>query len=81
MCKASAKVPQIDPARCTGCGRCVGACPPHVLWLEAAHPRGWGPKHAVLHNAPACTGCAKCEAVCPFDAIHMAAAGKASTTV
>jgi Fe-S-cluster-containing hydrogenase component 2 len=49
----------------------VGACPPHVLWLEAPDPRGWGPKHAVLHDAPGCTGCAKCWVVCPFDAIAM----------
>jgi ferredoxin len=65
-------LPTVDPARCTGCGRCVAACPPHVLWLEVTGPHSWGPKQAVLHDAPACTGCAKCEAVCPFDAIEMA---------
>jgi ferredoxin len=65
-------LPTIDPARCTACGRCVAACPPHVLWLAVAGPHSWGPKQAVLHDAPACTGCAKCEAVCPFDAIEMA---------
>ncbi len=64
-------LPQIAPERCTGCGRCIGACPPKVLWLEAAHPRGWGPKKSVLHDAKACTGCAQCKVVCPFDAISM----------
>ncbi len=64
-------LPVVDPARCTGCGRCVAICPPHVLWLEVEGPSSWGPKRAVLHDAPACTGCAKCEVVCPFDAIQM----------
>ncbi|MFG5409424.1 4Fe-4S dicluster domain-containing protein [Piscinibacter sakaiensis] len=63
--------PLIDPARCTGCGRCVAACAPHVLWLEAADPRGWGSKRAVLHDPSGCTGCADCLRVCPFDAVAM----------
>ncbi|RYF80984.1 MAG: hypothetical protein EOO29_12075, partial [Comamonadaceae bacterium] len=29
--------PAIDAAKCTGCGWCVGACPPHVLSLSVAH--------------------------------------------
>lgn len=64
-------LPVIDPDRCTGCGRCVAACPPHVLWLQAERPDGMGDKHAVLHDAPGCDGCAKCVVVCPFDAIAM----------
>lgn len=64
-------LPVIDLARCTGCGRCISACPPHVLWLDAPGPHGWGAKHAVLHDAPGCTGCAKCAVICPFDAITM----------
>jgi ferredoxin len=54
-------------SRCTGCGRCVGACGPHVLWLEA---QGWT-KSAVLHQPEGCTGCSQCAVVCPFDAIQM----------
>lgn len=53
--------------RCTGCGRCVGACPPKVLWLETHR---WV-KSAVLHHPEACTGCSVCAAVCPFHAIVM----------
>lgn len=64
-------LPDIDPEHCTACGRCVAACPPHVLWLESERPQGWGRKRAMLHDADGCTGCAKCHAVCPFDAIRM----------
>ena len=64
-------LPDIDAPRCTGCGRCVAACPPRVLWLQAAGPGGWGPKQAELHDAPGCTGCARCAVVCPFGVIRM----------
>jgi ferredoxin len=60
-------VPVVVASRCTGCGRCVAACPSHVLSLE---PRGWV-KSAVIGDLAACTGCKKCEIVCPFNAISM----------
>lgn len=66
-------LPAIDPGRCTGCGWCVGVCPPKVLSLQVEPQDGqpWGRKSAVLHDAPACTGCALCVLRCPFDAIRM----------
>jgi ferredoxin len=64
-------LPVIAPERCTGCGRCVGACPPHVLSLEVPNGKRWGRKNAVLHDSAGCTGCALCFVVCPFDAIRM----------
>ena len=63
----SPRLPAIDPRRCTGCGRCVGACAPHVLSLQAQRWR----KHAVLDDATRCTGCSQCAVVCPFRAIRM----------
>jgi ferredoxin len=67
-------LPQIDTPRCTGCGWCVAACPPHVLSLQAD---GWR-KQAVLHDEPRCTGCRKCERQCPFGVIVMVRVGEVS---
>ncbi len=59
--------PDIDKGRCTGCGRCVAVCEPHLLSLEAVR---WK-KSSVLHDAHLCTGCSLCAGVCPFRAITM----------
>lgn len=64
-------IPVIDTSGCTGCGRCVAICPPHVLWLETARADGFGSKHAVLHTPGDCTGCALCVPACPFGVISM----------
>lgn len=58
-------LPLIDPARCTGCGRCIAVCPEHVL---AFRTQAWT-KAAELADAPGCTGCGQCAPVCPFNAI------------
>jgi Fe-S-cluster-containing hydrogenase component 2 len=58
-------LPQIDTARCTGCGRCVAACGLHLLCLA---PVGWK-KFSTLIDADRCNACAACSAACPFDAI------------
>ena len=67
--KAKHSIPVIDSSKCTGCGRCVGACPLHLLSLEA---KNWV-KHAVIDDFDTCTGCSKCKTVCPFNAIQMQA--------
>ncbi len=69
-------LPAVDPSRCTGCGWCVGVCPPHVLSLRMPDGAAWGPKLSVLHDAAGCTGCALCFVRCPFDAITMVRTGK-----
>ncbi|MBU5614227.1 4Fe-4S dicluster domain-containing protein [Geomonas azotofigens] len=57
--------PDIDVARCTGCGRCVAACPGRLLTLEVAGYR----KHAVLVRPRDCDGCLACLPVCPVRAL------------
>lgn len=65
--RRSGRLPAIDPARCTGCGRCVAACDLHLLSLEVLR---WE-KFAVLHEPERCTGCNACVQRCPFDAITL----------
>ncbi len=66
--RVAPRLPAIDVARCTGCGRCVAACEPRVLSLETGP--GWR-KTAVLHGHDGCTGCSLCALKCPFNAIEM----------
>ncbi|MBL8313559.1 MAG: 4Fe-4S dicluster domain-containing protein [Rubrivivax sp.] len=70
MARSTARVPLVLSQRCTGCGRCVGACDLHLLSLHAVQ---WK-KSAVLQDAHRCTGCSDCARVCPFQAIRMRAA-------
>jgi Fe-S-cluster-containing hydrogenase component 2 len=66
MARAHA-IPLIDSTRCSGCGRCIAACP---LPLIAFETHAWR-KTAVLQDATRCTGCKKCEVRCPIGAISM----------
>lgn len=45
--------------RCTGCGRCVDACPHGAIIPGGPHPRT---------DRSRCTGCGSCVAVCPVSA-------------
>ena len=49
--------------RCTGCGKCVSACPTHARQLtENAH---------MEIDRTLCSGCGKCAAVCPTNAAEL----------
>jgi len=63
------QVAWIDEARCTGCARCLPACPVDAI---VGAPRLM---HTVI--APQCTGCELCVAPCPVDCIEMRVVGDA----
>ncbi len=57
----------VDATRCSGCGRCIAACPLPLFTFETIAWR----KTVVLRDVQRCTGCARCEARCPVGAISM----------
>jgi 2-oxoisovalerate ferredoxin oxidoreductase delta subunit len=55
--------PHITSIECKGCGRCIEACPRHVLQLGAElNARGY---RFVRYRGDGCSGCANCFYVCP----------------
>ena len=58
--------PLIDQNRCSGCGRCVSACPKRLFTLDTVGQR----KTAVLTAPEQCTGCMKCTEECLVGALR-----------
>jgi NAD-dependent dihydropyrimidine dehydrogenase PreA subunit len=58
-------VPQVEKERCTGCGRCVAACPERLFTLEVSGFR----KYAVLEEPQRCIRCGKCVTACLVGAL------------
>ncbi len=56
--------PEIDPAKCAGCGACTRACPEGDI-LKLIHHK------AVLVAPTKCVGHGECEQACPFGAIDL----------
>jgi ferredoxin len=61
----------VDEAGCSGCGRCVEACPVEVLGLVTANDPKQPRRKVARVSAELCLGCGVCAAVCPQALIRM----------
>lgn len=74
-------LPEVDVQKCVACGKCVAACPRHLIelmprgrrdrrvWVACSN-RDRGAVARKLCQA-ACIGCGKCSRECPFGAITL----------
>jgi len=66
-------IPVVDETMCSGCGKCVEACPVEAMGLVTANdPKRSRRKVARLHR-DLCLGCAVCVAACRQKSITLAA--------
>ena len=62
---------EVDPTRCSACGRCITICPfGAVDWAENASPQNGASKVAKV-NATECKGCGLCVSSCLSSAIRL----------
>lgn len=68
----------VDDEKCQACGKCVQACPKHIIKLIPKTQRHWvlcsNPEMGKFVNQyckRGCIGCKLCEKECKFDAVHV----------
>ena len=54
---------RVDTEECKGCGLCVEACPPRLIYLSS-HMNHYGYRTA-MYAGTGCTGCGICFMACP----------------
>jgi len=64
-------MPRIEKEKCTGCGKCVDACPVEAMTLISANDPNHVKKKIAKVNEEICLGCGVCVKACPEDNIEL----------
>ena len=62
-------IAEIKPEACTGCGKCIDACPVEALSLVSANDPQHPSMRKCVHDAHRCLGCGLCARVCDTEAM------------
>jgi uncharacterized Fe-S center protein len=75
--------PEVNAARCTGCGTCLKWCPGNAIELQVQSSKlkvqGSTLPQSAKIDLSKCIGCAECVAACRFGAIAVSWAGEADS--
>ena len=64
-------LPESDPELCTGCGKCVAACPVEAMMLASANDPAKPKRKKARLDEDLCLGCGVCVPACPEDGIRL----------
>ena len=64
-------LPENDPSICTGCGKCVAACPVEAMTLVSANDPEKPKRKAARLEEDLCLGCGVCVPACPEGGITL----------
>jgi len=64
-------LPENDPSICTGCGKCVAACPVEAMTLVSANDPEKPKRKAARLEEDMCLGCGVCVPACPEGGITL----------
>ncbi len=64
-------LPEVDESLCTGCGKCVSACPVEAMGLVSTHDPEHPNRRKARLDANVCLGCGVCIKSCPTNALKL----------
>jgi formate hydrogenlyase subunit 6/NADH:ubiquinone oxidoreductase subunit I len=64
-------LPEVEPAKCNGCAKCVDACPVEAMTLVSANDPAKPRRRRAELDPAVCLGCGVCTRVCPTDGLHL----------
>lgn len=64
-------LPVVDEENCTGCGKCVSACPVEAMTLVSANDAHQPNRKKALLNEEICLGCGVCVRTCSRDGLSL----------